>query len=54
MLLDLDGPWWKSRAIVDACRPFDRRGDFAKVVEVSPELAARVRVRWGAELGLNG
>jgi UbiD family decarboxylase len=54
MLLDLDGPWWKSRAIVDACRPFHRRADFAKVVEVSPELAARVRVRWGAELGLNG
>jgi UbiD family decarboxylase len=51
MLLDLDGPWWKSRAIIDACRPFHRRDDFAKVVDVSPELAEQVRARWGEQLG---
>ena len=51
MLLDLDEPWVTSRAIVDACRPFDRRDDFPQVVGVSIELAERVRGKWGRKLG---
>ena len=51
MLLDLDEPWSGSRAIVDACRPYDRRDDFPAVVEVSEELAAQVRAKWGEQLG---
>ena len=51
MLDDLGRPWVTSRAVIDACRPFDRRDTFPRVVEVSPELAAKVRGQWGATLG---
>jgi UbiD family decarboxylase len=51
MLLDLDRPWSGSRAILDACRPYHRRGDFPRVVEVGDELAARMRETWGERLG---
>ncbi len=51
MLLDLDRPWTGSRAIIDACRPYDRREEFPRVVEVSAELAARTRAVWGERLG---
>jgi UbiD family decarboxylase len=52
MLLDPEStPWVTSRAIIDACRPFDRRGDFPDVVEVSPGLAEQVDRDWGAALG---
>ena len=52
MLLDPDTmPWVTSRAIVDACRPYDRRGDFPAVVAVGPELAERVERMWGRTLG---
>lgn len=50
MLEDHAGPWVSSRAVINACRPFHRRSSFGKVVEVSPELAKRVRDRWGAQL----
>jgi 4-hydroxy-3-polyprenylbenzoate decarboxylase len=43
--------WTASRAIVDACRPFERRDGFAQVVAVTPELAAEMRARWGERLG---
>lgn len=51
MLLDLDRPWVSSRAVVDACRPYDRRSDFPAVVEVSEALAEKVRGQWGERLG---
>jgi UbiD family decarboxylase len=51
MLLDLDRPWVSSRAVIDACRPYDRRDDFPAVVEVSEELEALSRARWGEKLG---
>ena len=52
MLLDPDTtPWVTSRALVDACRPYDRRGDFPDVVAVSEALADRVERTWGAALG---
>lgn len=34
-----------SRAIVDACRPFERLGDFPPVAESSPELRAKTLER---------
>jgi UbiD family decarboxylase len=44
-------PWMKSRAVINACRPYSRLDTFPKVVEVSPELAAQVRAKWAAKLG---
>lgn len=51
MLEDWNGPWVGSRAVINACRPFHRRDTFGAVVEVSPDLARRVRERWGVRLG---
>ena len=51
MLADPEGPWVSSRAIINACRPYHRLRDFAPVVEVSADLARRVRDRWGTQLG---
>jgi UbiD family decarboxylase len=39
-------PYFNSRAIIDACRPFERLADFPKVVTASHELLARVAERW--------
>lgn len=35
-----------SRAIIDACRPFNRIQDYPPLVSVSPELQERVMQRW--------
>jgi UbiD family decarboxylase len=51
MLLDLSKPWVTSRAVINACRPFNDRDRFPRVVEVSPELAAEVRAKWSQRLG---
>ena len=37
---------YNSRVLIDACRPFERRGDFPAVVEASAELLQRVAQRW--------
>jgi UbiD family decarboxylase len=50
MLLDLSQPWVTSRAVINACRPFSKRDVFPRVVEVSPELAADLRAKWGERL----
>jgi UbiD family decarboxylase len=39
-----------SRAVIDACRPFDRIRDFPQVARATPELLARVREKFGAQL----
>jgi 4-hydroxy-3-polyprenylbenzoate decarboxylase len=39
-------PWQNNRAVVDACRPWDRKDRFPEVAEASPELKARVMARW--------
>jgi len=36
------GTAWNSRAIIDACRPFEMLNDFPPVAQASPELRARV------------
>jgi 4-hydroxy-3-polyprenylbenzoate decarboxylase len=38
---------FSSRAIIDACRPYEWRDRFPPVVEVSPELRAAVLDKWG-------
>lgn len=42
-----------SRAIINACRPFERtlRGDFPEVVETSPSIKESVLSKWGDLLG---
>jgi UbiD family decarboxylase len=37
---------FNSRAVIDACRPFERLADFPAVAESSPELVAEVSRRW--------
>ncbi len=39
-----------SRAVIDACRPYDRLKTFPKVARATPELLARVREKFGALL----
>ncbi|MBI2304856.1 MAG: UbiD family decarboxylase [Chloroflexi bacterium] len=38
--------YFNSRAVIDACRPFEWMRDFPKVSEASPEVAQRVREKW--------
>ncbi len=35
-----------SRALIDACKPYERRGDFPPIAESSEELKAKVREKW--------
>jgi hypothetical protein len=39
-----------SRAIIDACRPFERLKDFPPVARASPELIAQVREKFAGIL----
>lgn len=39
-----------NRAIIDACRPFERLGAFPEVVGSDPDYLADIRRRWGAAL----
>ena len=39
-----------SRAIIDACRPYEWRDQFPPVVEVEPELRKRVLAKWAREI----
>ena len=41
------GDNFNSRAIVDACRPFDWKDEFPPVAESSPELLAKTMKKWG-------
>jgi 4-hydroxy-3-polyprenylbenzoate decarboxylase len=43
-------PAYNSRAIVDACRPFERRADFPKVAQSDPDYLRSVRRRWAHQL----
>jgi 4-hydroxy-3-polyprenylbenzoate decarboxylase len=44
-------PAYNTRAIIDACRPFERLADFPRVAEASRELIQRVTDRWPELLG---
>ncbi len=41
-------PSYNSRMLIDACRPFERLGDFPPVAEADPAALERVRRRWPA------
>ena len=52
MIGDLTQPWVTSRAVVNVCRPYDRRNTFpCGGGRGSAGLAAQVRAKWGARLG---
>ncbi|HVV22949.1 MAG TPA: UbiD family decarboxylase [Pseudonocardiaceae bacterium] len=44
-------PTYNSRAIIDACRPYERLADFPKVAESDPAFLADVRQKWQHVLG---
>jgi 3-polyprenyl-4-hydroxybenzoate decarboxylase len=37
---------WNSRALINACKPFDRLASFAPVAEASPELTRATKEKW--------
>jgi UbiD family decarboxylase len=41
------GPTYNSRALIDACRPFDWINEFPPVAEASPEFIRQVMGKWG-------
>jgi 4-hydroxy-3-polyprenylbenzoate decarboxylase len=44
-------PYHNSRAIIDACRPWEWRDEFPPVAEASPELRDKIHAKWGHLLG---
>jgi UbiD family decarboxylase len=50
-LVAADAPRYNTRAVIDACRPFERLADFPVVAEASPQLCARVIAKWPELLG---
>jgi UbiD family decarboxylase len=46
--------YFSSRAIFDACKPYEWIDEFPNEVKVSPELAHRVIDKWGRMLNLKG
>lgn len=50
LLVDQNVPL-NSRAIIDACRPFERINDFPAVATASPELVAATRRKWAHLFG---
>lgn len=39
-------PLYNNRAVIDACRPYERLADFPRVAESAPDLVAEVIRRW--------
>lgn len=44
--------WLSSRAIIEACKPFEWLSEFPREISTSPELTARVKEKWGRLLKL--
>ncbi|GAA0912280.1 UbiD family decarboxylase [Virgisporangium aurantiacum] len=50
-MLPEDAPaTFNSRAVIDACRPFERLKTFPKVAESPPEYLAEIRAKWASAL----
>jgi UbiD family decarboxylase len=47
-MLTPDTPPFNSRAVIDACIPWERRSTFAKVAVSDPEYLAQMAAKWGA------
>ena len=41
---------YNSRAIIDACKPYEWKNEFPKVVEIGPELKRTIEEKWAKEL----
>jgi UbiD family decarboxylase len=50
-MLATDSPPYNSRAIIDACRPYERLDSFPKVAQSDPAYLRAVLDRWGSALG---
>ena len=46
--------YFSSRAIIDACKPYEWIDEFPASISTSDEWKARVRDRWGDVLSLKG
>ncbi len=46
--------FFNSRAVIDACKPFEWIKDFPEDIRTSPEWAAKVREKWSGVLNLQG
>ncbi len=44
--------YYNSRAIINACKPYDWIDEFPKVVDSNPQVAARMKEKWGKLLGI--
>jgi 3-polyprenyl-4-hydroxybenzoate decarboxylase len=44
-------PPFTSRAVIDACRPWERLSSFPKVAQSDPGYPSEVRARWFADPG---
>ncbi len=42
----------RSRAIIDACKPFERREEFPEAISTTPELIEQTEKKWASDLGL--
>jgi 4-hydroxy-3-polyprenylbenzoate decarboxylase len=43
-------PWESTRAIVNACRPWEWRHEFPEVASASPERRQAVEKKWAREI----
>lgn len=50
-MLEPDRPPFNSRAVIDACIPFERKNDFPRVAVGDPAYLAETARKWGAVLG---
>ncbi|MDZ4247491.1 MAG: UbiD family decarboxylase, partial [Dehalococcoidia bacterium] len=39
--------YYNSRAVIDACKPYEWMTEFPQEIRIDPELARRVREKWG-------
>ncbi|MBI4331887.1 MAG: UbiD family decarboxylase [Chloroflexi bacterium] len=44
--------FFNSRAIIDACKPFEWKDEFPQEIKISPQLVDRVKSKWGNAIGL--
>ncbi|MDZ4246451.1 MAG: UbiD family decarboxylase, partial [Dehalococcoidia bacterium] len=44
--------FFNSRAIIDACKPYEWFNEFPQEIKISPELEKRVKEKFGSQLGL--
>jgi hypothetical protein len=44
-----DNQYYNSRAVVDACIPYEHRNDFSPVAETSPELKAKMAAKYAPQ-----